>query len=132
MRCPFCAHDDTQVKDSRPTEDGQAIRRRRFCPSCDARFTTFERVQLRELTVVKKDGQKRVFDPEKLVRSIQIACRKRPVTDEQIEMLVNNIVREFRVTRRSGNTVTNHRRKSHGCSQEYRPSGLCPFCLCLS
>lgn len=95
MHCPFCSFEDTQVKDSRPSEDGNAIRRRRFCPSCDSRFTTFERVQLRELSVVKKDGQKRLFDRDKLVQSLQIATRKRPVTEEQIEVLVNNIVRKL-------------------------------------
>jgi transcriptional repressor NrdR len=95
MRCPFCGNEDTQVKDSRPSEDGMAIRRRRFCPSCDSRFTTFERVQLRELVVVKKSGQRKPFDRDKITRSIIIACRKRPVVQEQIEMTVNNIVREL-------------------------------------
>ena len=79
MRCPFCAHEDSQVKDSRPTEDGAAIRRRRQCEDCGARFTTFERVQLRDLTVVKKDGKREPFDRAKLERSIAIACRKRDV-----------------------------------------------------
>ena len=79
MRCPFCGHEDTQVKDSRPTDDNSAIRRRRYCPSCGSRFTTFERVQLRELTVVKKNGQRVAFDRDKLARSISVACRKRPV-----------------------------------------------------
>ena len=79
MRCPFCGHDETQVKDSRPSEDNSAIRRRRQCPACGARFTTFERVQLRELMVIKKDESRVVFDREKLVRSINISCRKRPV-----------------------------------------------------
>lgn len=95
MHCPFCGHEDTQVKDSRPTEDGSAIRRRRFCPKCDSRFTTFERVQLRELTVIKKDGQKRPFDRDKLERSLIIATRKRPVSEEKVEITVNNIVREL-------------------------------------
>lgn len=95
MRCPFCANEDTQVKDSRPTEDGSAIRRRRFCPKCDSRFTTFERVQLRDLIVVKKNGQKKPFDRDKLQRSLLIATRKRPVTPEQVEITVNNIVREL-------------------------------------
>ncbi|MCD6036055.1 MAG: transcriptional regulator NrdR [Rickettsiales bacterium] len=95
MRCPFCGNDDTQVKDSRPTEDNAAIRRRRFCPSCDSRFTTFERVQLRELIVVKKTGERRPFDRDKLVRSVNTAVRKRPVTPEQVEMLVNNVVRNL-------------------------------------
>lgn len=101
MRCPFCGHSDTQVKDSRPSEDAMAIRRRRFCPSCESRFTTFERVQLRELTVVKSNGDKRPFDRDKIMRSIEIATRKRPVEHEQIEQLVNNIVRKLE---RSGET----------------------------
>ena len=95
MRCPFCAHDDSQVKDSRPTEDGTSIRRRRQCEGCGARFTTFERVQLRELTVVKKDGQRQPFDRSKLERSISIACRKRPVDAERIERLVSGIQRQL-------------------------------------
>lgn len=95
MRCPFCGHDDTQVKDSRPTEDNSAIRRRRFCPACGSRFTTFERVQLRELTVIKKSGKRVPFDRDKLARSIQIAARKRPIDDERIERLVNGIVRRL-------------------------------------
>ncbi len=95
MRCPFCGHDDTQVKDSRPTEDNSAIRRRRHCPDCGARFTTFERVQLRELTVVKKGGQKQRFDREKLARSMYIALRKRPVEGERVERVVNGIVRQL-------------------------------------
>ncbi|HEX7006850.1 MAG TPA: transcriptional regulator NrdR [Alphaproteobacteria bacterium] len=95
MRCPFCGHDDTQVKDSRPTEDNSAIRRRRQCPNCGARFTTFERVQLRELTVLKSSGQREPFDRDKLMRSISIACRKRPVDPERIERIVNGIVRRL-------------------------------------
>lgn len=95
MRCPFCGHNDTQVKDSRPTEDNSAIRRRRHCPDCGARFTTFERVQLRELTVVKKGGQKQRFDRDKLARSMHIALRKRPVEDERVERVVNGIVRQL-------------------------------------
>jgi len=95
MRCPFCGHNDTQVKDSRPTEDNSAIRRRRHCPDCGARFTTFERVQLRELTVVKKGGQKERFEREKLARSMYIALRKRPVEDERVERVVNGIVRQL-------------------------------------
>ena len=95
MRCPFCGHDDTQVKDSRPTEDGSSIRRRRFCPACGSRFTTFERVQLRELTVVKKGGVKQPFDREKIMRSITLAVRKRPVEPERIERVVNGIVRRL-------------------------------------
>ena len=95
MRCPFCGNEDTQVKDSRPTEDNSAIRRRRQCPNCGARFTTFERVQLRELTVVKSSGQREPFDRDKLMRSIQIALRKRPVEAERVERVVNGIVRRL-------------------------------------
>jgi len=95
MRCPFCGHDDTQVKDSRPTEDNVAIRRRRFCGDCGARFTTFERVQLRELMVIKSNGDKEAFERDKLVRSMKIALRKRPVDDERIEQMVNGLVRQL-------------------------------------
>jgi transcriptional repressor NrdR len=95
MRCPFCANEDTQVKDSRPTDDNSAIRRRRQCPNCGARFTTFERVQLRELTVVKSNGQREPFDRDKIVRSMQIALRKRPVDAERLERVVNGIVRRL-------------------------------------
>lgn len=95
MRCPFCGHDDSQVKDSRPTEDNAAIRRRRFCPSCGSRFTTFERVQLRELTIVKKDGRKETFDRDKLHRSIAISLRKRPVAPDRVERVVNSIQRRL-------------------------------------
>ena len=95
MRCPFCGHDETQVKDSRPSEDNSSIRRRRQCPACAARFTTFERVQLRELMVIKKDETRPVFDREKLVRSINISCRKRPVNSEQIELITNSIQRRL-------------------------------------
>jgi transcriptional repressor NrdR len=95
MRCPFCGNDDTQVKDSRPTEDNSAIRRRRQCANCGARFTTFERVQLRELTVVKSNGKREPFDRDKLLRSMQVALRKRPVDGERIERVVNSIVRRL-------------------------------------
>lgn len=95
MRCPFCQHDDSQVKDSRPTEDNAAIRRRRVCPACGARFTTFERVQLRDLIVIKKSGRRTPFDRDKLMRSIQHAIRKRPVEPERIERMVNGIVRRL-------------------------------------
>jgi transcriptional repressor NrdR len=95
MRCPFCGGEDSQVKDSRPTEDGSAIRRRRQCPACGARFTTFERVQLRELVIIKKSGDKEVFERDKLARSIEIACRKRPIAPERIERLVSGIVRQM-------------------------------------
>jgi transcriptional repressor NrdR len=92
MRCPFCGHDDTQVKDSRPSDDGSTIRRRRFCASCDSRFTTFERVQLRELVVIKQHGERRPFDRDKIARSMAIALRKRPVDAEVVERAVNRIV----------------------------------------
>ena len=95
MRCPFCNHEDTQVKDSRPSEDGSSIRRRRFCPACESRFTTFERVQLRELTVVKSNGEKRPFDRDKISRSMAIALRKRPVESDHVEMAINRIVQKL-------------------------------------
>jgi len=95
MRCPFCGADDTQVKDSRPTDDRGAIRRRRFCPNCTARFTTFERVQLRELTVLKKNGHREPFDRDKLARSIYIALRKRPVEAERVERTINALVQKL-------------------------------------
>jgi len=95
LRCPFCSHEDSQVKDSRPTEDGSAIRRRRQCEDCGARFTTFERAQLRELIVVKSGGRREPFDRGKLERSLAIACRKRPVPPERIERLVSSIQRRL-------------------------------------
>jgi transcriptional repressor NrdR len=95
MRCPFCAHENSQVKDSRPTEDGSSIRRRRQCEDCGARFTTFERIQLRELTVVKSESRREPFDRTKLERSVAIACRKRPVTADRIERLVSSIQRQM-------------------------------------
>jgi transcriptional repressor NrdR len=95
MRCPFCGHDDTQVKDSRPTDDNSAIRRRRFCPSCGARFTTFERIQLRELTVVKSSGKREPFDRDKLARSLQISLRKRDVDPDRVDRIVNSMVRQL-------------------------------------
>ena len=95
MRCPFCASNDTQVKDSRPTEDDSAIRRRRICPKCEGRFTTFERVQLKELTVLKRSGRRAPFDRSKLARSITMALRKRPIEAERVERLINDIVRKL-------------------------------------
>ncbi len=95
MRCPFCGNDDTQVKDSRPTEDNNAIRRRRQCVNCGARFTTFERVQLRELAVLKGSGKRETFDRDKLLRSMTIALRKRPIERDRIERVVNGIVRRL-------------------------------------
>ena len=94
MRCPFCAHDDSQVKDSRPTEDNTSIRRRRECTSCGARFTTFERVQLREIAVVKSSGGREPFDRDKLEHSVTLACRKRGVTPERIDRLVSGVQRQ--------------------------------------
>ncbi|NNE82616.1 MAG: transcriptional repressor NrdR [Alphaproteobacteria bacterium] len=95
MRCPFCGHSDTHVKDSRPTEDNTAIRRRRACPDCGARWTTFERVQLRDLLVIKSNGQRAPFDRDKLERSMRIALRKRPVDPERIDRVVSGIVRRL-------------------------------------
>lgn len=95
MRCPYCGSEDTQVKDSRPAEDGAAIRRRRICPDCGGRFTTFERVQLRELMVAKKTGRKAPFDRDKLLKSFEIALRKRPVDRDRIERAVSGIVRRL-------------------------------------
>ena len=94
MRCPFCAHDDSQVKDSRPTEDNTSIRRRRQCESCGARFTTFERVQLRDVTVVKSDGKREGFDRGKLEQSVTLACRKRGIEQERLDQLVSGIQRQ--------------------------------------
>lgn len=95
MRCPFCGNEDTQVKDSRPTEDAAAIRRRRQCANCAARFTTFERIQLRDLVVIKSDGKRQPFDRDKLYRSMQVACRKRPVSAERLEQMCNSLVRRL-------------------------------------
>jgi transcriptional repressor NrdR len=95
MRCPFCGSEETQVKDSRPTEDNSAIRRRRSCPDCEQRFTTFERVQLREMTVLKSGGRKQPFDRDKIIKSMQIALQKRPVELESIEKAANQIVRQL-------------------------------------
>ena len=95
MRCPFCGTDDTQVKDSRASDDGSSIRRRRLCSSCGSRFTTFERIQLRDLIVIKRNGKKVIFDREKIVKSMEIALRKRPVRDDVIERAQNGIVRQL-------------------------------------
>ena len=118
MRCPFCNHEDTQVKDSRPSEDGSSIRRRRFCPACNSRFTTFERVQLRELTVVKTNGERKLFDRDKIARSMAIALRKRPVDAEMVEMAINRIVQKLEsegesdiATRRIGSLVMEELKK---------------------
>ena len=95
MRCPFCGHPESQVKDSRPSDDGAAIRRRRLCPECGGRFTTFERVQLREITILKRSGRRTPFDRDKLARSIAIATRKRPIEPERIERMISQIVRQL-------------------------------------
>ena len=95
MRCPFCGHDDSQVKDSRPTEDGAAIRRRRFCNKCASRWTTFEGVQLRDLVILKSGGKKEAFDRDKLARSIRISVRKRPVDDDTVERIATSIQRRL-------------------------------------
>ena len=107
MRCPFCSHNDTQVKDSRPTEDNAAIRRRRFCTNCGQRFTTFERVQLRELTVVKQNGKREPFDRDKLARSLNTSLRKRQVDPERVERLINSIIRRLES---SGDSDVNSKR----------------------
>ena len=101
MRCPFCAHEDTQVKDSRPTEDNAVIRRRRSCPACNARFTTFERVQLRDLTILKSSGRRETFDRDKLKRSVAIALRKRPVDDDRLERMISSLVRQLEASGQS-------------------------------
>ena len=95
MRCPFCGHPESQVKDSRPSDDGAAIRRRRLCPDCGGRFTTFERVQLREITILKRSGRRTPFDRDKLARSIAIATRKRPIEPDRIERMISQIVRQL-------------------------------------
>ncbi len=95
MRCPFCGHLESQVKDSRPSEDGAAIRRRRLCPECGGRFTTFERVQLRELTILKRSGRRTPFDREKLARSVSLPLRKRNIEPERVDRLINGIVRQL-------------------------------------
>ena len=95
MRCPFCGNEDTQVKDSRPTEDNTSIRRRRACINCGGRFTTFERIQMRELTVIKRNGQRVLFERDKLVRSMAIALRKRPVEPDRVDRVINGIVRRL-------------------------------------
>ena len=107
MRCPFCAHEDSQVKDSRPSEDGASIRRRRECAGCGARFTTFERVQLRDLTVLKKDGKREPFDRAKLERAIGHACRKRSIDSAKIEQMASGIQRRLET---SGDEVTTDRK----------------------
>ncbi|HEY0314769.1 MAG TPA: transcriptional regulator NrdR [Sphingomonas sp.] len=106
MRCPFCGHEDSQVKDSRPSEDGASIRRRRQCEGCGGRFTTFERVQLREVMVAKSSGKREPFERVKLERSIEVACRKRPITGEQIDRLVSGIQRQLETSGETEVTAT--------------------------
>ncbi|MEY4269399.1 MAG: Transcriptional repressor NrdR [Pseudomonadota bacterium] len=106
MRCPYCGHEDSQVKDSRPTEDGAAIRRRRQCEDCGARFTSFERVQLREVAVLKADGSREPFERDKLMRSVAIACRKRPVEPARMERLVSGIQRQLETSGESETTAS--------------------------
>lgn len=106
MRCPFCAHEDSQVKDSRPTEDGAAIRRRRQCEGCGARFTTFERVHIRDLTVVKKDGKREPFDRAKLERAISHSCRKRDIDPAKVDQLISGVQRQMETL---GDEVTSAR-----------------------
>ena len=132
MRCPSCGSLDTQVKDSRPTEDSSVIRRRRVCLTCNFRFTTFERVQLRELTVIKRDGRRVPFDRDKLLRSIQIALRKRPVDPERIDQMVSKIVRELESHGRKRCFVGDHRRDGDGASARPRRRRLCALRLGLS
>src|SRR5437763_14219103 len=102
MRCPFCGHAESQVKDSRPSEDGAAIRRRRLCPECGGRFTTFERVQLRELTILKRSGRRSPFERDKLVRAVQVATRKRPADPERVERPIPGIVPQLERTGETG------------------------------
>lgn len=107
MRCPFCGHEDSQVKDSRPTEDGAAIRRRRQCEGCAARFTTFERIQLRDLVVLKSEDRREPFERDKLLRSVSIACRKRPIDTARIDKLVSGIQRQLE-TQGEGEVTSTH------------------------
>ena len=131
MRCPNCGSLDTQVKDSRPTEDTAAIRRRRVCLTCDFRFTTFERVQLRELTVIKRNGRRVPFDRDKLMRSVQMALRKRPVDPERVERMVSKIVRQLESMGESDVAVGDDRRAGHGGPARARRRGLCALRLGL-
>ena len=131
MRCPSCGSLDTQVKDSRPTEDSAVIRRRRVCLTCNFRFTTFERVQLRELIVIKRNGRRVPFDRDKLLRSVQIALRKRPVEPERIEQMVSKIVRELESLGESEISLGSHRRDRDGASARARRRRLCALRLGL-
>ena len=132
MRCPYCASDNTQVKDSRPAEENQAIRRRRHCDACGGRFTTYERVQLRELTVIKRSGRRVPFDREKLSRSVETAVRKRPIEPERVDRMVSGIVRQLESLGESGDPLVGHRRAGHGGPESHRSRRLCPLRLGLS
>ena len=132
MRCPYCQSEDTQVKDSRPAEDGAAIRRRRVCPDCGGRFTTFERVQLRDLVVVKKSGRKVPFSRDKLLRSVEIAMRKRNVDPERIDRAVTGIVRQLESSGETEVAVGRDRPAGHGGAEVARRRRLCALRLGLS
>ena len=131
MRCPYCGGLDTQVKDSRPTEDNASIRRRRACPDCGGRFTTFERVQLRELTVVKKNGRRAPFDRDKLQRSVEVALRKRDIAPERIERMINGVVRQLEAQGDADIADRAHRRTRHGGAEDPRRDRLRAFRLGL-
>jgi transcriptional regulator NrdR len=136
LRCPFCAHDDSQVKDSRPTEDNTSIRRRRQCESCGGRFTTFERVQLREVIVVKsgangEQGRREPFDRGKLEQSVTLACRKRGIAQERLDQLVSGIQRQVETSGEGEVPVLAHRRDGDGRPAPARFGGLHPVCLGL-
>lgn len=131
MKCPFCGGTNTQVKDSRDTIDETAIRRRRECPDCGGRFTTYERVQLQDLTVVKKNGERVPFDREKLLRSISLAVSKCGISSFEIERLVEEIRRELGKFRHCRNFLQKHRRKSYGQADKNQQGRLYPFCFRL-
>jgi transcriptional regulator NrdR len=128
MRCPFCGNVDTQVKDSRPAEDHVAIRRRRFCPACGGRFTTYERVQLRDLVVIKSNGKREDFDRDKLERSVRIALQKRPVEPERIDQMISGIVRRLESMGETDIASKTDRRDRDGAAGGDRHRRLCPIC----
>ncbi len=128
MRCPFCGNIDTQVKDSRPAEDHVAIRRRRFCPACGGRFTTYERVQLRDLVVIKSNGEREDFDRDKLERSIRIAMQKRPIEPERIDQMISGIVRRLESMGETDIPSQDHRRDRDGKPGPDRHRGLRAIC----
>ena len=132
MICPFCGNEDTQVKDSRPAEDGAAIRRRRLCGQCEARFTTFERVQLREITIVKRNGRRSIFDRDKLERSFEIALRKRDVDTDDVARAINEIVRKLEELCRRRCAQRKSWRIGDVFASYPRSSCLCSLRFCLS